>query len=116
MNADGTGQARLADIPSLVGSMEWSPDGSRIVFSAYIYQSGESPTTNDEILVMNADGTRLTNLTNNPANDAMPTWSPDGKQIAFESSCDGRFAIYVMNADGTGVTRLTKGRWPAWSR
>jgi len=62
---------------------------------------------NDEIYVMNADGTGVTRLTDNPASDQQPAWSPDGSRIAFTSNRDGGFDIYVMNADGTGVTRLT---------
>src|SRR3989442_10169060 len=62
---------------------------------------------NTEIYVKNADGTGLTRLTNNPAVDDYPAWSPDGSRIAFTSTRDGHYNIYVMNADGTGVTRLT---------
>ena len=62
---------------------------------------------NDEIYVMNADGTGVTRLTNDPASDRQPAWSPDGSRIAFASNRGGGFDIYVMNADGTGVRRLT---------
>lgn len=59
------------------------------------------------------------NLTNNPADDSNPVWSPDGKQIAFSSTRDGNSQIYVMNADGTGVRRLSKNAFkefsPSWS-
>jgi Tol biopolymer transport system component len=56
---------------------------------------------------MNADGSGQINLTNNPADDGVPSWSPDGRRIAFVSNRDGNLEIYVMNADGSGVTRLT---------
>jgi len=63
-----------------------------------------------EILVMNVDSSMwdARNLTNNPADDLFPVWSPDGSRIAFLSSRGGNRAnIYVMNADGSGLRRLT---------
>ena len=62
---------------------------------------------NDEIYVMNGDGSGLINLTNNPADDSAPFWSPDGKSIAFQSSRNGNSEVYVMSADGSNPTRLT---------
>ncbi len=70
-----------------------------------VFQS--SRDGNSEIYVMNADGTGVTRLTNNPASDSQPALSPDGARIAFVSNRDGVSEIYVMNADGTGLTRLT---------
>src|SRR5687767_3392148 len=52
---------------------------------------------NNEIYVMNGDGSGLTNLTDNPADDFGPVWSPDGKKIIFSSNRDGNYDIYVMN-------------------
>src|SRR5207247_8008882 len=77
---------------------------------------------NQDIYVMNADGSGVSRLTNTPATDIDPAWSPDGRRIAFASDGDGThriYDIYVMNADGSGVTRLTNDpvtAWgPAWS-
>ena len=64
---------------------------------------------NSEIYTMHADGSGLTNLTNDPAYDGFPHWSPDGKQIAFESDRDGSNQIFLMDADGSNVTQLTQG-------
>ena len=75
---------------------------------------------NTEIYAMNADGSGLTNLTNNSAGDSHPDWSPDGRKIAFASTRDGgNNDIYVMNADGSGVERVTADNSgsgsPSWS-
>ena len=70
---------------------------------------------------MGVDGKNQRNLTNNPAIDGIPAWSPDGQRIAFTSNRDKavRNDIYVMDADGNNVIRLTNHREPnedpAWS-
>jgi Tol biopolymer transport system component len=60
-----------------------------------------------------------TNLTQHPAEDRSPAWSPDGRRLLFESDRDGNRDIYVMAADGTGVQRLThdegEDAQPAWA-
>ena len=48
---------------------------------------------------MNADGSNVTQLTDNSFGDAIPAWSPDGSKIAFVSARDGDFEIYVMDVD-----------------
>jgi TolB protein len=73
-----------------------------------------------DIYVMQADGSNQTRLTDDPADDRDPVWSPDGQWIAFISLRDGVSELYVMRADGSAQTRLTDdaetetGR-PAWS-
>jgi len=77
---------------------------------------------NSEIYVMNADGTGLKRLTNNPSrNNDSPVWSPDGKRIAYVSRTEKTCDIFIMYADGTDKVNLTHGEeyefvdWPAWS-
>lgn len=61
----------------------------------------------EEIFVMEADGTNRQRLTNNLADDFSPSWFPDGQHIVFASDRDGDSEIYVMAADGTNVVQLT---------
>ena len=79
---------------------------------------------NYEVYVMDADGKNQRNITNHPATDRVPAWSPDGTTIAFISNRDAAgvewaYDIYVMDADGKNQRRLTNnpaGEWyPAWS-
>ena len=63
---------------------------------------------NKEIYLMDADGTNQKRLTDNNFVDDDPTWSPDGKKIAFLSQNElGALAIFVMNGDGTAKTEIT---------
>ena len=72
---------------------------------------------------MDADGNNQRRLTNHPAYDGYPDWSPDGKQIAFTSSRDAkgekpRLEIYTMDADGKNVRKITNMGFvqrPRWS-
>ena len=59
---------------------------------------------------MDADGGNQERLTNNPAYDSDPAWSPDRTKIAFVSNRNGGFdQIYVMDAYGKHAIRLTDG-------
>jgi TolB protein len=93
----------------------WSPDGTRIAFdSGFPRQDG-----NVDIFVMNSDGTNLKQLTDHPKIDSQPSWSPDGRWLAYMSQQSGNRDIWIMSADGTQKTRLTIDPeidvWPRWS-
>ena len=64
-----------------------------------------------DLCVMNADGTGEARITDNPIGDLTPTWSPDGRKIAFHRRQGppgtGGFQIFVINPDGTGEVQLT---------
>src|SRR6266852_3753140 len=103
VNTDGTGAKKLTNINTGDAcGPAWSLDGKRIAFYAF---AQTSPSRNPEIWVMDADGSNLKRLTDHGMD---PTWSPDGRQIAFSSRRDGIFQIYVMNSDVSNVRRLTK--------
>jgi hypothetical protein len=99
MNPNGTGAALLPGEPAGT-TPSWSPDGGRLAYTAF-------DGSDNEIFVINGDGTGQTQLTDNTATDAYPAWSPDGTKIAFVSARDGTPEIYLMNVDGSAQTRLT---------
>jgi Tol biopolymer transport system component len=71
----------------------------------------------EDIYVMNADGTNVQQLTNNPGPEFDPMWSPDGKRIVYRDSRRGPNQddeIYLMNADGSGQTNLTNNPANDW--
>ena len=90
----------------------WAPDGTRIVF-------GSGRDGNNDIYVMDLDGSNLVKLTDSPANDVEPAWAPDNSKILFESNRDGNPEIYMMNPDGSDQQRLTfdaaNDQDPVWS-
>ncbi len=121
MATDGQNQRRVTKTP--IGMIfHWSPDGSRFVFQSSCEDGNNKAkdgARSSAIYVMKSDGTQQKRLTPIENNDGFPSWSPDGKQIAFCSNRHGNMDIFVMNADGSDVRRLTSNeandRGPTWS-
>ncbi len=111
MNADGTERTHILGGTPGGGRLapDWSPDGSQIALASFM----------NTIHVMNADGTGLKIVAENPRGAGNPDWSPDGNRIAFHRVVDGNFEIFVVNEDGTGLLNLTNhpggDEVPAWS-
>ena len=69
-----------------------------------------------EVFVMNADGSEVSQLTDNGYGGGSLVWSPDGERIAFNSDRYGDDEIFVMNADGSGgYSTGQRGILPRWS-
>jgi Tol biopolymer transport system component len=94
--------------------VDTTADGKRIAYNESDYS----------IWVADADGSDKKRITPEGADDFAPSWSPDGKKIAFasrESDGESDFTLWTMNADGTGRDELGAdedpiyGYQPAWS-
>lgn len=104
INPDGTGEVNLTNLPNVQDNgAAFSPDGTRIAFVSR--RDG-----NEELYVVNVDGSGLRRLTNHTSWDSNPAWSPDGTRILFNSGRTGNGDIYVMTVGSSGTptpTRLT---------
>lgn len=102
MNADGSNVHTLTNAPNADQEPDWSPDGTKIVFTS-------SRDNNQEIYVMNADGSGQQNLSNAPdSSESSPQWSPDGETIIFRSDRNALGdELYSMNPQGGDITKLT---------
>ncbi|HEY0076505.1 MAG TPA: hypothetical protein VGB77_20620 [Abditibacteriaceae bacterium] len=90
------------------------PNGSNLVITKRMYENG---TSNADIFLLNPLNGQLTPLSTGPFQESNPTFSPDGKQIAYSSNESGSNQIWVMDADGTNKRRLTgegDNAGPSW--
>jgi TolB protein len=104
MNADGSEPHRL----TRGLSPAWSPDGSKIAFASPGDQPcppGRGPRCTG-LSIMNADGSGQHRV---PGTDGgeYPSWSPDGKRIAFNSNLSGSHVMYIVDVDGSRMVDLS---------
>src|SRR6266508_1571322 len=124
VNADGTDLTQLTNMDNGACQPSWSPDGTQLVFISPCLGRGEffeNIYNESSLYIINADGTGLKQLTPAPGSDFEPTWSPDGKQIAFTSVRGGFRQIYALDVESLAVTLLTnttdaiESSQPYWS-
>ncbi len=122
-----------ADGDVLIFTVENNPSGSSLSGTTFTWQPSDTEGGMYQVTFRVEDEhggqavetivitvkSRLRRLTNHDAWDAFPSWSPDGTQIAFQSTRDGNWEIYVMDADGNNLRRLTNyddsDVSPSWS-
>jgi Tol biopolymer transport system component len=105
VDANGNNQTIiLSDSVNNYWGPAWSPDGTQLVFSIWTEGSDDTP-----LFLANADGSGLTQLTQNGRQNYLPAWSPDGMTISFISQTGetSTAEIFTINVDGTNETQLT---------
>ena len=111
MDVNGKNKTKIVsdiDTTCFGPTLEWSPDGKRILFQTSTLSSN-NPIENFDIRIMDADGGNKKRLTDYPEYDTSPEWSPDGKKIAYMSGNLSNFDIWIMNPDGSDKKQLTTG-------
>jgi len=111
-----TGEATTLAPPFPAG-VAWSPDSKRLAFSSYYENFYPS------MYLMNADGTGLKQLTNEPASGSAPAFSPDGRLLAFLRRVQGEEQLVVVDPDtlqekvllATATSGGSAEDWPVWS-
>ena len=116
MNADGSNQVNLNNgvqdcvLPSWGIRQAWSPDGLRIVFTcvgSVILNAARQVVSNEDIFVINVDGSQRITIADSLAKESQLSWSPDGTKIVFTYSRNPPLPdlipreIYVVQADGS---------------
>lgn len=116
VRTDGTQLKRITNLPAIRGRSDWSADGQFIVT-----YSGEP--WKREVYIMNADGSNVRQLSPSGGNSQGPSFSPDGKWVAFTAyfdnyGDDNGCEVYIIRIDGTDLRRLTNNDYcdyqPRW--
>jgi len=89
-----------------LASPQPSPDGSQVVFTRRVYDA-EANRNFTSLWIVPIDGGRPRRLTNAPAADTSPRWSPDAKSIAFISDRGGSSQVWSIDPSGGEARRVT---------
>lgn len=113
MDSDGSNKRMIPNSTRFIVS-DWSPDGSKILFTSYV------SLTNYDLWTMDINGSNKVQLTNTSYDEYPAQYSPDGRYIAYISTEGGDSNLWLMNADGSNKIQLTSDGWhhnggPRWS-
>lgn len=125
IDSDGSGLVNIIGKKEMGGgNAAWSPNGKTIVFEGSMIGSRRN-----DLFVYDLETKDIQRVTHDEFEDREPTFSPDGKQIAFVSyprDIKKGSELFVINVDGTGRARLTppkrrqfgltwvEDRYPRW--
>ena len=98
-------------------TVAWSPDGKRLAYACGEYEIDGTGNSNPSVWLVNADGSSPRRLRTGTVGAAWPSWSPDGRRIAFSTSDapEQGSRIYVIDVDGTHRHLVANGVGPVWS-
>lgn len=119
MRADGSDLRQHTQCKSVCTFPSPSPDGKMIAYRKVIAGPGRSwdqseGLRNSEVFVAKMDGSGERNLTQHPAFDGWPVWTPDSRHVVYATGRDGvanTGQIYAVRHDGSGMKALTSGAW-----
>jgi Tol biopolymer transport system component len=94
--------------PADAANPSWSADGRRLVFDATPDGVDDSSKGQFELFIINADGTALRRLTNDSVNDWGPSWSPDGREVAFSRGLNDQYEVYRIDVERGTMRRVTR--------
>ena len=117
--AKANGSARRLLVRLAFPYEDWSPDGTRLAFTAETF-SEDPPHSAIRLITVSTGAQQVLTTAPDPATVAHPVFSPDGRSVVFgtgEEPGPSGEGIWIINVDGSGLRRLTgPGADPAWQR
>jgi Tol biopolymer transport system component len=114
MNVDGSNQTKVTHLPDSLepyftwypSNPLWSTDGNKIMFESSSFREESERTGKFSIYTINVDGTSQNCIATSQREYKYPTWSPDGKMIAYCCFTNLGYRLFIMNADGSNNHNL----------